>query len=203
MMLFKGLKFGMIIQLAIGPVCLFIFKLASTDSFLGSETAVLAVALIDAIYILLALVGITAFIENVKVQTTFKLVGAGIVGLYGLVTLAGVWGWQLIPSFNLFGNLPAQSPFLAGLLLTVSNPLTILFWSGVFSAKIAEEKMKRGDAYQFGVGCVMATLLFLTAVAIIGSFTQYFLPTVVVTLLNGLVGIILIYFAVKMLFKKI
>jgi threonine/homoserine/homoserine lactone efflux protein len=202
-MIFKGLKFGMIIQLAIGPVCLFIFKLASSNSFPEAEKAVLAVALVDACYIVLALVGITAFMEAARVKRTFKLLGAGIVALYGIATLIGVFGWQLIPSFNWFGNSPVQGGFLAGLVLTASNPLTILFWSGVFSAKIASEQMKRSDAYLFGTGCILATLLFLTTVSVIGSFTQYFLPSIVVTFLNGLVGIVLIYFAVKMLVKKI
>jgi threonine/homoserine/homoserine lactone efflux protein len=202
-MIFKGLKFGMIIQLAIGPVCLLIFKLASTDGFLGTETAVLAVALIDAIYIIFALIGITAFIETEKVKRAFKFLGAGIVALYGIATIGGIFGWQLIPSFNWSRKLSIQMPFLAGLLLTASNPLTILFWSGVFSTKITAEQLKRSEAYLFGVGCILATLLFLTVIAVIGSFTQYFLPIFIVTLLNGLVGIVLIYFAAKMFLKKI
>jgi threonine/homoserine/homoserine lactone efflux protein len=202
-MILKGLKFGMLLQLAIGPVCLFIFKLASSNSFLAAETAILAVVLIDALYIILALVGITAFIETEKVKRAFKIFGASIVALYGIATIGGIFGWQLIPSFSWSKKLSIQMPFLAGLLLTASNPLTILFWSGVFSTKITVEQLKRSEAYLFGVGCILATLLFLTVIAVIGSFTQYFLPIFIVTLLNGLVGIVLIFFAAKMFLKKI
>lgn len=40
-MLIKGFKFGMLLQLAVGPICLFIFQLASVNGFLIAERGVL------------------------------------------------------------------------------------------------------------------------------------------------------------------
>lgn len=36
-MIFKGVKFGMLLQLAIGPVCIFVFQVASLRGFLYSR----------------------------------------------------------------------------------------------------------------------------------------------------------------------
>ncbi len=36
-MLFKGYKFGMLLQIAVGPVCLFIFQAAASAGFATAE----------------------------------------------------------------------------------------------------------------------------------------------------------------------
>lgn len=85
--------------------------------------------------------------------------------------------------------------------LTGANPLIIVFWSGVFSAKIAEEKFTRRDEFYFGTGAVISTLLFLLVVAILGQVTSNFIGPGFIRVLNMIVGVILIYFGVK-LFKN-
>lgn len=46
-MLFRGLCFGMLLQLAIGPVCLFVFGTAVDQGFTAAFAAVLGTALTD------------------------------------------------------------------------------------------------------------------------------------------------------------
>lgn len=200
-MIFQGFRFGMILQLAVGPVCLLIFKLASSRGFISAEAGVSAVVLVDTLYILLAILGIASAVGKEKVKRIFGLAGAVIVALFGVSTLAGIAGLQLQPGIQLFSASGGggEGAFLEALLLTASNPLTILFWAGVFSARITEQNMKRGDVCLFGLGSVLATLFFLTAVAVVGSLTKQYLPAVVVTVMNGAVGIFLLYFAIKML----
>jgi threonine/homoserine/homoserine lactone efflux protein len=194
--LLKGLKFGMILQFAIGPVCMYIFSLGSTEGFSSAENAVFAVTLVDFVYVMLAILGISSFIKNEKIQKSFKLIGALIVGCFGLNILIGAFVINLIPNIDFFGVTKFGSTFVDGLLLTATNPLTILFWTGVFSAEIAEGKMKSADVYFFGIGAVLATLLALSAVAIIGSIMKIIIPAFAIKALNILVGLILIYFSI-------
>jgi threonine/homoserine/homoserine lactone efflux protein len=49
---------------------------------------------------------------------------------------------------------------------------------------------------------VIATLVFLTLVALAGSLIKDFLPSIVIQWLNLAVGVALIFFAGKMLFSK-
>lgn len=196
-LLLKGLKFGMILQFAVGPVCLYIFSLGSREGFFSAETAVFAVALVDFIFILMAILGISSFIKNEKVESYLKVLGALIVGIFGLNIILGAFGISIMPSINFFGAKKFGSTFVEGFLLTASNPLTILFWMGVFSTKISEGKMKNADVYFFGIGAVVATLLFLTTIAIIGSIAKTFIPAFAIKGLNILVGLILVYFAIR------
>ena len=201
-MLFKGLKFGMMLQLAIGPVCMFIFNLGSNKGFVSAETAVVAVTLVDAIFVLLAILGISSFIKNERVQKVFKIFGALIVAYFGTSIISGVFGLNIMPDINLFAGQKSSSSFINGFLLTASNPLTILFWTGVFSTKISEEKLKRREVHLFAIGAILATLLFLSVISFVGSITQIFVSTFVIKLLNVLVGIVLIYFAFTKVMKK-
>ena len=202
-MIVKGFRFGMILQLAVGPVCLFIFKTGSTKGFLSAELGVLAVTLIDALFIILALLGIASAITKEKVKSIFKVCGSLVVALFGLKAIIEVIGLETIPEFNIIGGFSIEDSFVEGVILTASNPLTILFWAGVFSAKIADEEIKKKDSYLFGFGCVLSTFIFLTVAALAGSITQRFLPNIVITVLNLLVGIVLMLFAVRILLKKV
>ena len=202
-MLFKGLKFGMMLQLAIGPVCMFIFNLGSNKGFVSAETAVVAVTLVDAIFVLLAILGISSFIQNERVQKMFKIFGALIVAYFGASIISGVLGLNIMPDINLFAGQKSSNSFINGFLLTASNPLTILFWTGVFSTKISEEKLKRREVHLFAIGAILATLLFLSVISFVGSITQIFASEFIIKLLNILVGIVLIYFAFTKIIKKL
>jgi threonine/homoserine/homoserine lactone efflux protein len=198
-LLLKGLKFGMILQFAIGPVCIYTFSIGSNEGFFSAENAVFAVVLVDFIFVLLAILGISSFIKNEKVQNYFKILGALIVGFFGLNIILGAFGINIMPNINLFGVKNVGSTFVDGFLLTASNPLTILFWTGVFSTKISQGKMKSADVYFFGIGAVNATLLFLSTIAIIGSIAKTFIPAFAIKGLNVLVGLILVFFAINKL----
>ncbi|MDR3669005.1 MAG: LysE family transporter, partial [Ignavibacteriaceae bacterium] len=147
MIIFKGFKFGMLLQLAIGPICLFVFKLGGNKGFIGAEIGVLGVAAADAFYILLAISGIASFIDRRRVKYIFKIMGAIIVAIFGLQTVLGVFGRGVIPRINLLNGINSENTFLEGLVLTASNPLAKLFWVGIFSSKIVEEKLTRKDVY--------------------------------------------------------
>lgn len=201
-MVLKGLKFGMLLQLAVGPMCLMVFKTSSSLGVFSGLLLVLAIALVDAIYITLAGCGASAFLENEKIKKGIKIFGFLVLVLFGLNTILSVFQLSILPSIHLFDVKNVNSMFLQGLLLTASNPLTIIFWSGVFSAQIADYKLNKKQIVQFGFGCVLATILFLTFIAILGSVLNKFLPTTFVNILNIMIGAILIAFGVKLLIKK-
>lgn len=201
-MLYKGFKFGMLLQFAIGPVCVFIFQIASLNGFFAAEAGVLGVVLIDVLFILAAILGIATIIEKNNIKNMLKIFGACILFVFGISMCLGIFNIKIIPSMNI-SNIPyINSPFLRAILITVSNPLTIFFWAGVFSTKVVEENFKKADIYVFGLGSVLSTMLFLTLIAFLGSLTNRFLSPAAMNYMNLVVGIILVYFSIKMLIKK-
>lgn len=202
-MIIKGFKFGMILQIAIGPICLFIFQSSCKNGFLVGEIGVLAAALADTIYILAAIYGIGTFIEkNKNAKKYLKIFGIIVLIIFGISTILGVFNISFIPSFNVSSTISSNEVFLTTLVLTLSSPLTIVFWAGVFSSKIIEEDMKKREMILFGCGAVISTILFLSIISILGSVTSNFLDEKYIKALNLLVGLILIYFAIKLVIKK-
>ena len=200
-MILKGLKFGMLLQFAVGPMCLVVFNTSTTFGFASSLHLVFAIALIDALYIALSCIGIATIINKTKIKATIKLVGCLVLFLFGANTISDVFSLSFLPSISLFSNTSSKNLFVQGLLLTASNPLTIIFWGGMFSAQMIENEWDRNQLFYFAVGCILATIVFLTIVAFLGSILIGFLPQVIVQILNLLVGIFLIFFGLRLLYN--
>jgi threonine/homoserine/homoserine lactone efflux protein len=83
--------------------------------------------------------------------------------------------------------------------LTLINPLTILFWAGVLGAMMSARTFgQEGGVIYFAAGCVVATLLFLTCVALAGHLLEPVLSDRLALWLNRAVGLFLIGFALKL-----
>jgi threonine/homoserine/homoserine lactone efflux protein len=194
-MIVKGFRFGLLLQLAVGPVCVFVLNQASNSGFAKGMAAVAAITLVDAAYIFLAIAGISRFVDFERYRKPFAIIGAAVILYFSIdIFLGAVAHISLLPKVPILSD--RESSFLGALVLTASNPLTILFWSGVFSAKIVEERMSKGAVCWFGLGAVLSTVLFLTLIAGTGVLLHDFLPAAVMKILNIAVALFLIYFAV-------
>lgn len=202
-MILKGFKFGMLLQFAIGPVCLFIFQMASLNGFYIGEMGVMGVTLVDGLFIIVAILGVASIIDRKNIRVCLKVFGAAILFVFGLSTILSQFDIGFLPSLSIQNVSSSSNVFTRAIIITASNPLTIIFWTGVFSTKLAEENTKRQDIYLFGFGAVLSTMFFLTIIALIGSFAKVFLSTNVVQILNIIVGFLLICFGIKMTLKRI
>ncbi len=200
-MIFRGLRFGMALQLAVGPLCLLTLQTAAEQGFAAGMLVALAVTLADALFVTLSGLGAAALLQRARVRVVVTWAGCLVLCLFGLNSLLGAFGIVLFPGMQLFG-VASGNPFWRGFVLTVSNPLTILFWGGVFTAQIAQHHWNRRQLSLFAGGCVLSTLLSLSLVAIIGSGVSGFLPEVAIQILNGLVGAALIAYGLRLLMKK-
>ena len=195
-MILRGFRFGMLLQFAVGPVCLFVFQIASTSGFWAALPGAAAVALVDAAFILAAIWGVGALLErSPRAKVVLRVFGAVVLILFGVNTVLGAFGIHLLPSLGLAAG--EGGVFWRTLLLTVSSPLTIVFWAGIFSAKIAEDGMTRVQLYWFGLGAVLSTVLFFLLVALVGDVAKSFLTGQIIAVLNALVGIVLIGFGLR------
>ena len=76
------------------------------------------------------------------------------------------------------------------------------FWDSVLTSKIMEDNLKKTELTVFSIGLISATLFFLSAVAGLGTVLSSFLPDAVSKGLNILVGLLILFFGIKMLLKK-
>jgi threonine/homoserine/homoserine lactone efflux protein len=203
-MILKGFKFGLLLQIAIGPVFIFVLKTATESGIFAAEAAVFAATIVDAMFVTLAILGVGKVIDKPKLKNFLKWFGILILCYFGLGIVLSVFNVHIIPGFGeLISSVNVTNSFVFCFILTASNPLTILFWTGVFATKMANEGHGKIVMKFFGFGAVLSTFIFLGVVAFIAGLLQPLMTQGIIKILNFIIGIVLISFAVKMIFSKV
>ncbi|MFZ2538761.1 MAG: LysE family transporter, partial [Oscillospiraceae bacterium] len=179
-----------------------VFNTAVSSGFVNGFILVTAISIIDGLYIGLSAVGISKILHKKSVQTCLNRFGSIVLIAFGANILLSSLGISIFPEILLFSHVTTKNLFLQGVLLTASNPLTIIFWSGVFATQVVENNFNRSQLVWFGTGCVLSTLCFLSFIAAIGSVANTFIPTNIILVMNLGVGFIVVGFGVRLLLKK-
>ncbi|MGG0939103.1 LysE family transporter [Brevibacillus centrosporus] len=216
----NGLLFGMLLQLSVGPVCLAVLQRSISLGFRQAWWMIVGVAVVDAAYMAGAIGGLALILQIKMVKQLVVIGGAVILIWFGMgsmrakVTDTGV---VQAAASGTADNAPLSMPaaerkereigkgrsFLYGVGLTLTNPLTILFWAGVFGSLMSSQTtLAGGQLFGFAVGCVLSTLLFLTGIARLGTYAAKMLHPVWLKRFNLLVGLFLIGFAIVLFFQN-
>lgn len=191
----EGLGFGLILQISVGPVCIAVLHKGLTQGFRHAFSMVWGVALVDALYIVLSVLGVSALLRFGPARIAVGVAGALLLIYFGIRYLRAPAETARLERKD--GSLLRSFSFGAG--LTLTNPLTILFWAGVLGATMSTHTFDQaGGVVYFASGCVVATLLFLTGVALAGHYLERVLTARLTSWLNRAVGLFLIGFALKL-----
>jgi threonine/homoserine/homoserine lactone efflux protein len=191
----QGLGFGLILQISVGPVCIAVLHKGIAQGFRHAFAMAWGAALVDALYIALSMIGVSALLQSESARLVIGIGGALLLLFFGFRYLRAP---AKIAQTQHRGESPLKS-FAYGVVLTLTNPLTILFWAGVLVAMMSVRRFDQpGGMVYFAIGCVTATLLFLTTVALAGHFLERLLNENLTLWLNRAVGLFLIGFAIKL-----
>jgi len=131
--LWNGFKFGTLLQIAIGPICLFIFKTAASAGFVSAESAAAGVTFADAVYVLAAIWGVGSLIENSRsAKKYFKYFGSIVLIFFGLSIILEASGISLIPSINLIKQNSSESAFIKANAADIIKPAHYSFLGRCF-----------------------------------------------------------------------
>jgi len=195
-----GFGFGMVFQLGIGPVSLAVMHKAINERWLAAWAMAWGVALTDGFYIALAALGVAALVQIPALRLLLGIGGPLVLACFGL----RAWRTPVAET----GPAPARQGLLGSLLygiaVTLTNPLTILFWSGVFGRLVLDGRFATPAALAaFGLGCVVATLTAQTALSLLAGQARRFFSPPVRRWANRLAGLFLIAFACKMVWDLV
>lgn len=199
--LFSGFRLGLLLQLGgIGPICVLLFQLPAFLSLSSVLLGVLGVALADAIYVGLAVLGIAPLVQKIKAtDKLFKIFSGAFLVALGLFFVSMIW--NEIHIVSVAGWLE-KNIFLGLFVLTIMNPVTIVVFTGIFTAELVNHRLKTKELFLFAAGVILTTPLFLGGVAILGTLSSNFLPSFAIKTLNVMVGSILIYWGIAHLLPK-
>jgi threonine/homoserine/homoserine lactone efflux protein len=194
----NGLATGLLLQFAIGPVFFFIVNLTIQRTILDGLVAVLAVTIVDYLYITLAILGVGKLLERKKVKKVFGIISSTVLIIFGWIIIKGVIGSDVSANVNTTSSNLLTS-FTSVFFLTISSPMTIVFFTSLFATKAVELNYTKQELLIFGLSTGSATFIFLGTSVILFSLIGGAIPIMLIRLLNILVGILLIgYGAVRL-----
>lgn len=195
-----GVITGLFLQLAVGPVFFFVLGIALTSSFSNSLSAILAVTLADYLYITLSLIGIGSFTDRPHWKRLLAATSTLVLILFGIFLCYKGIALLSRPELNVSSFWTPLRSFTGAFILTVSSPLTMVFWTGIFSAKAIEHNYRKRQLIWFGCGAGFATLIFLSTAMFALSLSKAHIPSSVWQVTNCLVGLALIYYGISRAF---
>jgi len=198
----NGLLTGLALQLAIGPVFFFIINLALQKSIFDGLAGVLAVTTVDYLYITLSILGIGKLLKNDKFKKIFGIISSIVLVIFGGIILKGVLD-STIANSAISSESNILTSYTSVFLITVSSPMTIVFFTSLFTAKAVEYNYTKKQLALFGLGTGFATFLFMGLSVFLFSLLKGSVPLVLMQILNGLVGIVLIGYGSTRLFKAV
>lgn len=202
-LLLNGFRLGMVLQVGgMGPISFLLFQLPSFVPVVHVLIGVWAVTLADAVYIYLSVFGLSALVRKVKDhEIAFKRFVGLLLILIGAMFVRMVFSKGGSEAINQTEWL--QNNLFWGLFgLTIVNPVTIVCFTGIFSAEIAEHKLSLKQLSVFAFGTLMSTPVFLSFVVVVGAAGHAYFPAVVIKGLNVLVGLLLIGWGIKNILPK-
>ena len=195
----NGFITGLTLQLAIGPVFFFITNLALQKSVLDGFAGVLAVTIVDCLYIALSILGIGRLLENAEFKKGFGIISSVILILFGILIVKSVLDSSTVPS-AISSASDILASFTSVFLITIFNPMTIVFFTGLFTAKAIEYNYSKKQLALFGFGTGFATFAFMGLSVIIFSSIRGLVPLNVMLILNGVVGVLLVGYGIQRFF---
>lgn len=192
MKIFKnGLLTGLALQLAIGPVFFYIVNLTLQKTTFHGFFAVIGVTLADYIYITLAILGIGELLRKDKFKKIFGIISSIILILFGIFIIKNMLGVNVSSTLDInSGSL--FSSFISTFLLTISSPLTIIMFTGLFAAKAVECNYTKQELFIFGFSTGLATFIFMGISVILFSIIKGSVPIILIQIMNLIVGCLLI-----------
>jgi len=197
----NGFLTGLLLQIAIGPVFFFILNISLQKTIIDGLFAVIAVTLVDYIFIAFAILGVGKLLEKPKIKLTLGITSSIVLILFGILM---VFSNNQNSNISLSNNIIESNyiaSFISAFLLTVSSPLTIVFWTSLFATRAIEKGYSKKQLIIFGIAAGLATLVFLGFSVTLLSIIRASIPLMLLRTLNIAVGSLLIIYGIIRLVK--
>jgi L-lysine exporter family protein LysE/ArgO len=153
---------------------------------LGATTA-------DLIYILLVYLGFVNFLQIPIVKTFLWLFGFFVLVYTGIEGLAAAKNHKLV--YGREKRLKLSKSYFSGFFMSLLNPLSILFWIGIYGSILANTDVSDGSKVFFYSSAILSgVLLWDFTMAIFASVLRKYLTNTLLTLISVVSGVSLILF---------
>lgn len=191
---------GLSLAAPIGPINAAQLDIGIKKGFLHTLIFGWGAILADTVFIALVFFGFIHFMDNSFIKTFLWIFGFFILTYTGIESLFSAGKIEVIQQK---ANDRLASSFLSGFIMSLSNPLSIMFWLGIYGSVLANSisKYEMNHLLFYSSGILLGLISWDFAMAIISSTLRRFLSKPILTGISVVSGISLvgvgIYFAIQ------
>ncbi|PLT35654.1 LysE family translocator [Bacillus sp. V5-8f] len=186
---------GLSLAAPIGPINAAQLDRGIKNGFWNAWVLGLGAALADGIYMILVYLGVVHFLETPFMKTFLWLFGFFVLTYTGIESIVSAGKIATNERRNKESLLKS---FISGFFMSISNPLTILFWLGIFGSVLANAS----SIYDFDHLLLFSGAIFLGifiwdfSMAFMASTARKFLTPTILKIISIISGLSLIGFGI-------
>ncbi|MCP8969197.1 LysE family transporter [Ectobacillus ponti] len=186
---FLGYVFlGLSLSAPIGPINAAQLDKGIRNGFFHAWLLGLGALMADVLYMMLVYMGVVHFLTTDFVKSFLWSFGTFVLFYTGVESLRGA-GTIAVQSDKEDESM--MKSFVSGFFMSLSNPLTILFWLGIFGSVLAKTAAmySRDMLLLYSMGVILGILLWdVTMASVASSFRKFLTPRLltVISILSGL-----------------
>ena len=186
---------GLSLAAPIGPINAAQIDQGIRNGFMHSWLIGVGAVLADGIYMLVVYIGVVRFLETPFMQTFLWLFGCFVLIYTGVETFLKAGKVHLQ---HKRGKDPLMKSFFSGFLMSISNPLTILFWLGIYGSVLAKtaSTYESAELVLYSGAIFIGLLIWDISMAGVASSFRTFLTSKLLILISFFSGLSLIGFGI-------
>ncbi|WP_077213614.1 LysE family translocator [Bacillus dakarensis] len=192
---FSYVLLGLSLAAPIGPVNAAQVDRGIKNGFLNAWVLGLGSVIADIVYMIAVFLGFSQFIEIPIIKAFLWLFGCFVLTYTGIESLYSAGKFVNTTRTN---DETLQKSFLTGFLMSISNPLTILFWLGIYGSVLAKTATTYNEEQLllYSSGIILGLVIWDITMACIASSFRKLLTAKVLTLITILSSLSLIGFGI-------
>lgn len=189
----QGILFGLTLSFMVGPAFFKLIQTSISKGFKYSSHLAMGISLSDIIMVFLAWYGLSNIFETPKTRQIFSIVGGAIIICFGIYTATRKHITHTNPIINKGSNFHLK--YMAqGFIFNIANPGTWLFW--LIPIGMAGAYNKQSEQIIFLASILSTNLAMDLVKCAISNELKKFLTDNVITIINKIVGCILVFFGI-------
>ncbi|MBU1130390.1 LysE family translocator [Patescibacteria group bacterium] len=191
---FQGILLGLSIAAPIGPTNIEIIRRGLKHGWKSATSFYLGVIVALVIYLLFAVFGLAVLTQSKIFNISVLFFGVLVLFYLSYNSFKDFFAKK---ELDLSGKVDSKKNFIPGIILTISNPAVLLFWTGIMGASLASSSnsLTNGLALSFGILVGVVIFAFILIPIIHGG--RRFITQKNFKYVSLASGLILLYFAIK------
>lgn len=187
---------GVSLAAPIGPVNAAQLNTGIKNGFVHAWIFGFGALIADMIYMTMVYLGIGQFIEMPLIKTILWSFGCFVLTYTGIENLLSLHKIEIDLKFG--KSLRLRRSLLAGFFMSLLNPLTILFWLGIYGSVLAKaaETFTGNQIIIYSLAIIAGIILWDTTMAFMSSGARKFLSTTFLKVISVISSLFLIAFGI-------